>query len=110
MEIDDVIVFEDLVKPYVLMVNKDVEKKIRPLVRGSDGRQPEKQLLNGCPGFQFHDDVIFFIKCGDKGLRMTYGKTGIYFYFDWPFFHMDFETAPNAPNIDLYHVLIISTP
>jgi hypothetical protein len=75
MEIDDIIVFEDLVETGHLMVDKDMEKKVRPVFRGPDGGKPKQQAINGCPGFKLHDYVVFLIKLGDKGLRMTYGKT-----------------------------------
>jgi hypothetical protein len=75
MEIDDIIVFEDLVETGHLMVDKDMEKKVRPVFRGPDGRKPEQQVINGCPGFKLHDYVVFVIKPGDKGLRMTDSKT-----------------------------------
>jgi hypothetical protein len=75
MEIDDIIVFEDLVETGHLMIDKDMEKKVRPVFRGPDGREPEQQVINGRPGFKLHDYVVSFIKLGDKGLRMTDGKT-----------------------------------
>ncbi len=87
MEIDDIVVLKDPVKAGHLMVDKDMEEKVPPVFRGPDRRKPEEQVINGCPGFQLHNEVIFIIHFGSKVLRMAYGKTGIYFYSNRFFSH-----------------------
>ena len=49
MDIQDVLIFQDLVKPGHLMVHKHMEKKIGPVFGGADGREPHQQFLDGGP-------------------------------------------------------------
>ena len=55
MDIQDVIVLQYLVKPGYLMVDENMEEKIRPIFWGADGREPHQQFLDGGPGIQFQN-------------------------------------------------------
>jgi hypothetical protein len=82
MNIQDILVFQNPVEGGHLVIDKNVKKKIGPVFRGPQTREPQQQFLDGGPGFQFQDQIAVLVVLGMEGRGIADGESGIDLYPD----------------------------
>lgn len=55
VDVDDVLVFQNPVKGGIFMIDKHMEKKVGPVLRGAQTREPRQHFLHSGPRFQLQD-------------------------------------------------------
>ncbi len=80
MNIQDVLVFQDPVKGGYLMVDKNVEKKIGPVFRGPQAREPQQQIPEWwSPGSNSRIKSPFRLNCAPKASVLPIAKVVLIF-------------------------------